>query len=58
MDLMIEQEESLEDFLTGIGMYGIADPIIFWEVVDLIEVMTKIDGKTPSLGILMPAVGF
>ena len=49
MYLMIQFQQTLQYLLTGVGMDGEASAVVFWEVVNLVEIMGK--------GDVCPAVG-
>jgi hypothetical protein len=53
---VVEEEEAFEEFAAGVGVDGVAGSIVFGEVVDLVEVMSEIDGGA-VVGGHMPAVG-
>ena len=49
MYFMIQLQQALLYLLAGVGMYGEAGAVVFWEVVYLVEIMGK--------GDVCPAVG-
>jgi len=50
VDGVVKEQEAFEDLLAGVGVDGVADAVVFGQIVHLVEVVAQVNVALPAVG--------